>query len=363
MRIRPELERILDKAQVLEPLTRQEAAWLIREVDPPSFEYYSLIGVANRLTRASSGNRAEIHAQIGVNVAPCPFRCGFCSFSAQADVFQEPVELSSEEVAGRAVQLATDGANVLYLMTTGNYDFDRFLRVAATVRSELPAEIPLVANTGDLSPHQAQELAAAGFVGAYHTVRMGEGRDTAIQPKRRMATMEAIVQAGLRLAYCVEPIGPEHTVEEIVEKMFIGKEFGVWFSGAMRRISVPGTALAGHGMLSEIELAKIVAIVRLVMGNSVLANCTHEPNVPSLLAGANLIWAESGSNPRDTRKETTEYGAGRGLTVADCARLLREAGYEVRGGPPASLAGLQRTSPLLLADRSLQGERLSLGES
>ena len=146
--------------------------------------------------------------------------------------------------------------------------------------------------------------------------------------------MRAILQAGLRLAYCVEPIGQEHTVEEIVEKAFIGKEYGVWFSGAMRRIPVAGTALASRGTISELELAKIVAVVRLVMGDSVRAHCTHEPNLPSLLAGANLIWAESGSNPRDSQEETTK---GRGLTAAQCGQLLRDAGYEVRGGPPSSL--------------------------
>jgi biotin synthase len=117
MKIRLELEHILNKAQALEPLTRQETAWLIREVNPLSVENYALMGAANQLTRASSCNRAEIHAQIGVNVAPCPYRCGFCSFSAQAEVFREQVELCPEEVAGRAAQFAAGGANAIYLMT------------------------------------------------------------------------------------------------------------------------------------------------------------------------------------------------------------------------------------------------------
>jgi len=334
MKVRPKLEHMLEKALAREALSRQEAAWLLREVDPLSPEMYALMGAANQLTRESSGNRGEIHAQVGVNVAPCPHSCGFCSFGAKAGLFRERLDMNPEEVVGRANRFVVEGANVIYLMTTGNYDFDRFLEVAEAVRASIPAEVPLIANIDDLGLNEARRLLKVGFQGAYHVVRMGEGRDTGIPPERRLATMRAILQAGLRLAYCVEPIGQEHTVEEIVEKTFIGKEYGVWFSGAMRRIPVAGTALASRGTISELELARIVAVVRLVMGDSVKAHCTHEPNLPSVLAGANLVWAESGSNPRDLKEETTK---GRGLTAAQCGQLLREVGYEVQGGPPASL--------------------------
>jgi biotin synthase len=334
MQIRPKLERILDRALAHESPSRPETAWLIQEVHPLSPENDALMEVANRLTRASSGNHGEIHAQIGVNLAPCPHDCGFCSFAAQAGLFKEQNEITAEEIAARARRFVAEGANAIYLMTTGSFDFASYLRVGEQVRASLPMGIPLVANVGDMSPDQARRLVEVGFQGAYHVVRMGEGRDTGISPKQRVATMRAILDAGLRLAYCVEPIGPEHTIEEIVDKVFIGKEYGTWFSGAMRRIAVPGTALANRGMISELELAKIVAVSRLVMADSVHMHCTHEPNAPSLLAGANLLWAESGSNPRDRKAETTE---GRGLTAAQCGQLLREMGFTVRGGSPASL--------------------------
>ncbi len=326
--------------QILEPAlgggrpSRDQAVWLIEHVDTHSPECRALMQAGDELTRTSSGNRADIHAQVGINVGPCPYRCGFCSFAAQAGLFETSHELASSEVVRRALQFVAEGANVIYLMTTGTYAFDRLLRTAEQVRAALPAAIPLVANTGDLDPSQAGELAAAGFQGAYHTVRMGEGLDTGIAPKRRMATMEAIVGAGLWLAYCVEPIGPEHSAKEIVDKIWIGKEFRVWFSGAMRRISVPGTSLAPRGMISEMDLAKIVAVARLAMGDSVRSHCTHEPNLPSLQAGANLIWAESGYNPRESEQATTH---GRGLTACECGQLLREANFEVHPGPPATL--------------------------
>jgi biotin synthase len=99
--------------------------------------------------------------------------------------------------------------------------------------------------------------------------------------------------------------------------MFLGKELGVAFSGVMRRTSSSGTPLCKYGEIRWIDLAKIVAITRIVMGDSVVAHCTHEPNPPSLLAGANLIWAETGPNPRDTSR--TE---GRRFSVEQCRRIL-----------------------------------------
>ena len=334
-KIRTELEHILYKALERKALSRQEAAWLIREVDPLSYEMYTLMGAANQITRETSGNRGEIHAQIGVNIAPCPHNCGFCSFATEAGLFKERLEMSPGEVVDCAKRFVAEGANVIYLMTTGKYNFDKLLELSEIVRGSIPAEIPLVANIDDFGLDEAKQLAEVGFQGAYHVVRMGEGRDTRIPPERRLATMRAILEAGLRLAYCVEPIGPEHTIEEIVEKIFIGKEYGVWFSGAMRRIPVTGTPLGKRGALTEVELAKVVAVTRLVMGDSVISNCTHEPNSPSLLAGANLLWAESGSNPRDLKEETNK---GRGLTAAQCGQLQREMGYEVLGGAPASFS-------------------------
>jgi hypothetical protein len=55
------------------------------------------------------------------------------------------------------------------------------------------------------------------------------------------------------------------------------------------------------GMISELEMARLVAVSRLVMGDVPRAHCTHEPHAASLMAGANLFFPEVGSSPRDGR--------------------------------------------------------------
>jgi len=97
----------------------------------------------------------------------------------------------------------------------------------------------------------------------------------------------------------------------------------------MRRIPIPGTELSKHGIVSEAKMAYIVAVVRLAIGYNIIGNCTHEPNVISVAAGANLIWAETGSNPRDTEKETEGK---RGMSVQQCRQIFKEAEWDVLSG-------------------------------
>jgi biotin synthase len=47
-------------------------------------------------------------------------------------------------------------------------------------------------------------------------------------------------------------------------------------------------------------------------------------------AGANLLWAEAGSNPRDIEKETERK---RGMTVKNCIHIFEEAEWKVLKGP------------------------------
>ena len=77
-------------------------------------------------------------------------------------------------------------------------------------------------------------------------------------------------------------------------------------------------------------MAHILAVVRLALGHATPGNCTHEPNVIGAAAGANLLWAETGSNPRDIEKETEGK---RGMSVQQCRQIFKEAEWNVLSGP------------------------------
>ena len=107
--------------------------------------------------------------------------------------------------------------------------------------------------------------------------------------------------------------------------MVLAREHGATYSGVMRRINFPGSPFEDVGMISELELARMVAVSRLVMGGTPKAHCTHEPHVTSLIAGANLFFPEVGSSPRDLCADT---GEGRGISVDRCRQMFMEMGWD-----------------------------------
>lgn len=335
------IEVILDKALDEQSIRRDEALMLMR-IDLLSPEMYALCGVASELSRRHFDNLGEVYAQIGLDFAPCPGNCEFCSFGADHGIVKTIIEYPAEDIVRAARICENQGANGIYLMMTARYRFKKFLEVARAVREAISPDFPMVANIGDFNEDHARDLAGLGFKAVYHAVRLNEGKGTALPIKRRVQTIEAAYKAGLKLHFCVEPVGPEHTNEEQVDLMFLGKDLGVAFSGAMRRVCVPGTRVANMGSISWWALAKTVAVCRLVMGDTVLGHCTHEPNLPAILAGANLLWAEMGPNPRDDQPDTENY---RGMSVQQCQTLLAEAGYEIRSGPAITAVGTTARRP------------------
>jgi biotin synthase len=323
------IQKIIEKASHHEKLTEKEIKALFK-VPVFSKDAFLLLWAAREKSTQVSNGTAEVHAQIGLNIAPCPQNCRFCSFAAQNKVFTDSFELPVDEAVFQARQFEADNANAIYLMTTANYPFEKFIETSKEIRRALKKDTVLVANIGDFTLAQAQELRHVGFSGIYHAVRLGEGKDTKIPLKKRLETIMNAQEAGLLVGTCVEPVGTEHSIDELVEKTIITRDIKPVYSGAARRIPIPSTMLAQYRAVSEAKMALILAVVRLALGEEIQGNCTHEPNVVGAFAGASLLWAEVGSNPRDTIKDTEKK---RGMSVKECASILKEAEWKVLSGP------------------------------
>lgn len=320
-RIARNISEILSKAAAGGGIGRAEAITLMR-LDPLNKEGYALMQTADCLSRRTFNNKGESHFHIGVNVEPCPMDCRFCSLTKGAGIFTERTEFPYEQVLAWAKLAQARSADGLNIMTTGIYSFEKLLEIGKLLK--VAVSTPLVANTRDINHKEGERLLEAGFVGFYHAVRLGEGRDTPFSREKRIATISVLRDVGLLWMNCVEPVGPEHSHEEIVDLMFLAREYRAAYSGAMRRINFPGSPMSKYGMVNELELAKITAVSRLVMGDIPKAHCTHEPNVASLMAGANLLFPEVGSSPRDDRPDSSK---GIGRDAEDCRRMLTEMGW------------------------------------
>lgn len=319
---------ILKKTQSGDIPAKDELIHLL-ELVPDSVEAYMVMAEANRLSKELSEGKAEVHAQFAVNLAPCACDCLFCSFAKVNGVFKKSTELRPEQAAAYARQFEADGANAVFMMSTAQYPFERFIEMAKEVKKNLNPKTKLIANVGDQTLKNSFSLKDAGFCGVYHAIRLREGLDTTLSPEKRKQSIRNFKEAGLEVGTCVEPVGPEHTNEELAEMIEFTASFNPSYSGAARRIPIPGTRIAERGSINELRMAQIVAVTRLGMPRSVMGNCTHEPCTLGAIAGANLFWAEVGANPRDIEEKTEE---GRGETVGSCQSIFRESNWEVWSG-------------------------------
>lgn len=316
---------ILEKGQRGEGLSKDDCIYLLgfNESSPESSLTRS---VANDFTRKRLGNTGVIIGQIGVDIGPCPGGCKFCVFAAGHTKFKK-YRMSDEELV-RNIQELTEYGDLygLFLMTMHLYDKDVLLHMIHVAKRTLPQQTQLWVNIGDTDYDTFVELKKAGVTGAYHVCRLREGIDTNLRPENRLQTMRNMLSAGIELHTCCEPIGPEHTVEEIVDNFFIGINMGTVSTACMRRTPVPGTPFEKSGQITELRLAQLCAVLALtapqVKGFKFMS--VHEPNQAGFISGANLICAESGANPRDTSNETREN---RGWTTARCRRMLQESGF------------------------------------
>jgi biotin synthase len=326
MKIDKKVASILDMALAGRAPTKEECVFLL-QFPETSLEAALLRAVSDSITRRRFNNEGIVLAQIGIEIGRCPGGCKFCSFGEGHTAF-EPSVMSDEDVLLSADNFTVSGdLYALFLMTMHTFDFERLVHVVGIVRMSIPRETQIVVNIGDFDRAQGQDLKAAGVNGAYHVCRLREGIDTTLDPEKRKATMRIIKDSGLDFYYCCEPIGPEHSPQELADQIFTGLEYGCVQHAAMRRVYFPSAPLSPHGQISELRLAQVTAVVALASLACPETRCigVHEPNLLGLTAGANTVFAEAGANPRDTEKDTTGH---RGRDIKDCKTMLCEAGFE-----------------------------------
>jgi biotin synthase len=325
MPLDPMTARTIDHALAGKAPGRKECAYLL-DLVPTSLEASSLRAAADWISRKRFNNQSILLGQIGIDSAPCPGDCQFCAFG-QTHTAQLPNRMCQEEILQRA-RAFTQGNDLyaLFLMTMHTFDFDFLLETVTAVRAAIPSHTRIVVNIGDFDAVQADLLHQSGVSGAYHVRRLREGIDTKLDPEDRMNTIETIRKAGMDWYTCCEPIGPEHSTQELVDQLFLGIDLGCFQHAAMRRVPVPKTALAKKGQISNLRLAQVVAVVTLasLACPETRTVAVHEPNLLGLVSGANSIYAEAGANPRDEEKDTENN---RGMDVANCRRMLAEAGF------------------------------------
>jgi len=325
MRADNKVMHLLDLAQSGRAPSKEECVFLL-QFPETSIESALVRAVSDSISRQRSNNEAIVLGQIGIETSPCPGACKFCNFGEGHTNLESSI-MSDEDILRNADEFTASGElYALFLMTMHVFDFERLIHIVRILRGQLSRDTQIVVNIGDFDKAQAFELKTAGVNGAYHICRLREGIDTALTAEQRKLTIRAIKDSGLDWYYCCEPIGPEHSPQELVDQIFIGLEYGCFQHAAMRRVYLPSAPLSRAGQISELRLAQVTAVIALatLACPETKSIAVHEPNLLGLTAGANTIYAETGANPRDTERNTTGH---RGRSIKDCRMMLYEAGF------------------------------------
>ena len=286
-----------------------------------------LLEKADGMSRSLAGSRGFVWAAIGIDSTPCDMGCSFCSQAARWDVYKTAPPLTAETIVEKAGQLADGGADFVVLRTTQHYPLEALQRLGRLTRDRIGSDIHLVINTGEMGSDDIRALRDSGFTMSYHVVRLREGVDTGHSVDMRLRTIENVLKGGLELQYLIEPLGPEHSVDEILVEARRAREVGASGTGVMARVPIMGTPLAHYGQVPDAYLKRVAALARLEYPDGGRHLCVHPPTPATLRCGANTIIVEQAANPRDTSSSASPW---RGFDMPGARAVLREAGLEVR---------------------------------
>lgn len=307
---------VLDREEIMDllsiPVGTDECAYLCRK--------------ANEAAHELTHDTAYLWGAIGLDYAPCPKSCDFCSFGAAWHLIKEPKVFTLPEIIAQAREYVRCGVHFIVLRTTQYYPLDRLCEYARTIRQEVEGSYELILNVGEFNLEMANRLYESGVSGVYHAIRMREGTNTRFRVEDRLATLAAVKESPLKLIHLVEPLGLEHTNEEIADRFLGAVRYGAYISGVMARIPVAGTPLGNEPQMGDDQVAKVIAALRLSGGDTVKNICVHPASAQALASGANVVVIETGAIPRDTDLAVTKWNR---FDCATAKRLFRAEGYEI----------------------------------
>jgi len=266
-----------------------------------------------------------IWSAVGMDYDRCAMNCRFCSFGEKWGLIKEKHICTEEEVMVHVSGFVEGGTNYVILRCTEFFQIDDLLELVKRMRERIPGTYRIVLNAGEFDLEKAQKMADAGVYGVYKALRLREGIDTNFDPACRLETMRIVRESRLELISLVEPIGIEHSDEELAERFLTAVENKAVICGAMARIPVKGTPLGELKQVSDEKMAHIIAVLRLSGGNVIRDICVHPATQAALTSGANLMVVETGAIPRDTEYSPTEWA---NVSIVRAREILTNAGWK-----------------------------------
>lgn len=254
-----------------------------------------------------TGGKAYLWGAIGLDYAYCAADCHFCSFGRSWGLIETEKIYTLPEILARVREYVDQQVHYIVMRTTQYYGLEQLMEYAQVIRREVAGTYEIIVNVGEFDTETANRMHAHGVDGVYHAIRLREGTDTHFRIEDRLDTLSAVKESPLQLIHLVEPVGIEHTYEEIADRFLGCIEYGACISGIMARIPVKGTPLGDMPQLSDEDIAKMTAVFRLAGGQTMKHICVHPASELAIQSGANVVVIETGAIPRDRELASGEW--------------------------------------------------------
>ena len=125
---------VLDKQEIIDllsvPVGSDECAYLCRK--------------ANEAAHVLTHDTAYLWGAIGLDYAPCPKSCDFCSFGAAWHLIKEPKVFALPEILDQVREYVRCGVHFIVLRTTQYYPLERLCEYVRTIRQEVEGSYELI---------------------------------------------------------------------------------------------------------------------------------------------------------------------------------------------------------------------------
>ncbi len=327
-----ELVELIDKCkrECLEDVNQPKEVMLqLMSIDPFSEEAQYARDAACEATHTIRKDRGNISFSVGIDYTRCTMGCKFCTFGNGTAVIPEGEEIviPDDRIVEKVRQRLQQGCSSTVLRTTESFPHDHLVALTRRIRTEIPGKYGIVINTGELDAQMCEDLYEAGATSACHFLRLREGIDTNFDPETRLATMRAIAESKLEFITGIDPVGPEHTNEEIADLLVLTQSFKPSSICIQARCNVEGTPFENAGLISEERQMLLVAVARLTTGCHINSIGCHPHYAGTLYSGGGGYNIEWGAVPRDAEFSEDDW---EGFTYEIAKKSLEDAGFWVQ---------------------------------
>ncbi len=261
--IKAMLKRVLDG----DPLTQEQALTL---AETPPQDLPELLNVSRRVRETHRGDVVSLCAIINAKSGRCTEDCRFCAQSVryQTGVKSYPL-LPDQMILDGSERSAQDGVSFFCIVTSGRRaapdELEKIRGILQRMREA--GKVRPCASLGALDLEDLVRLREAGLIRYHHNIETARSFYASVcsthSYDERVRTVLNAGKAGLQVC-CGGILGMGETMAQRIEMAISLRDLHVDSIPLNFLNPIPGTPLAGKGLLDRDEILKTVALFRLI---------------------------------------------------------------------------------------------------